>query len=140
MRKNKKIRKDAHFKAGSANLVGAIVLGFMGLMIYWSQDSRVSALLQEIGDGEKKLAALQSELDRETARWEEMKTPEKLENQLVRMGLDMRYTHPQQVVRMNARGVPAAGQMAVARNGGQSRDRMAKIERTPLRKRNVVKK
>lgn len=120
MKRNRKVRKDANM-ACSMSFGMLIVSIFVGVMVFWSQDSRVTSISQANGEAERKLKSLKAQLTRETARWEEMKTPEKLENQLVRLGLNMRYAAEPQVVRMDSHGRPAPGQLSVVRNAGASR-------------------
>ena len=85
------------------------------LMAYWLLDSRCSVIGQEIGDAEKTLAKLDGELERETMKWNEMKTPEKLELALKKHGLDMNNPAPEQVIKMLPNGKIAPRQLSVVR-------------------------
>jgi hypothetical protein len=71
--------------------------------------------MKAIGEKERTLARLEDERVRESARWEEMKTPEKLESALNRHGLAMRYPKAAQIVRMKPNGQPFPGQISLAK-------------------------
>ena len=84
-------------------------------LVYWFVDSKCALLGQEIRKHEQKYAALENERVREAARWDEKKTPEKLERAMLQHGLAMNYPTAEQVVRMDASGRPFPGQLSVAR-------------------------
>jgi len=115
MRRNRKIRKNSRFASGATGIASLIVSSFIMLMIYWSLDARCTSIMRDIGKAESKLKALEAEHGRETARWNGMKTPERLDEKIVRFGLAMGIPQADQVVRMMPSGRPAPGQMAVAR-------------------------
>ena len=119
-RRNRRIRKHSRFTSGATVVAALIVSAFFMLMIYWSLDARCTSIQREIGVAEKKLKALESELGRETARWNELKTRERLDEKITRFGLAMQNPLPDQVIRMTASGKPAPGQMAVARAKARS--------------------
>lgn len=96
-------------------MAALIVSSFIMLMIYWTLDSQCTSILRDIGTAENKLKALDAEYGRENARWNAMKTRERLDEKITRFGLAMQSPHPDQVVRMTASGEPAPGQMSVAR-------------------------
>ena len=95
---------------------GAVVL-MLGVMVFvnFLASSTCQHMMTSIGEKERQLAKLEEERVRESARWEEMKTPEKIESALLRHGLAMRYPKPDQVVRMKADGRPYPGQLSVER-------------------------
>ena len=115
MRRNRRVKKHSRFKSGATGMVALIVSSFIMLMIYWTLDSQCTSILREIGESESRLKALDAECGRENARWNAMKTRERLDEKITRFGLAMQSPHPDQVVRMMANGEPAPGQMAVAR-------------------------
>ena len=116
MKRNRKVKKHSRCTVNSVNFVALIVLCFFALMVYWSQDARCTALAQELGKAEKEYARLERECQRETGRWEELKTTENLRQALIRHGLEMGAANPgEQVVNMTAAGLPVPGQMSVAR-------------------------
>ena len=116
MRRNRRVKKKySRFKAGATGMVALIVSSFIMLMIYWTLDSQCASILREIGAAESKVKALDAEYGRENARWNAMKTRERLDEKITRFGLAMQSPHPDQVVRMMANGEPAPGQMSVAR-------------------------
>lgn len=114
-RKNKKLKKHSRFATSSMGFAALVVTGFTMLMIYRSLDSRCTAIAQEIGKVEKHYQQLDQEAVREAARWNEMTTPEKLEEKLTRFGLEMNLARADQWVHMNADGRPQPGQISVAR-------------------------
>lgn len=114
-RKNRKVTNYSRFATRSMGLAALLVSAFIMLMIYWSLDSRCTTIAQEIGKCEKKFQLLDQESVREMARWNELTPPEKLEEKLVRFGLEMNYARADQWIRMNADGRPQPGQIAVAR-------------------------
>ena len=115
MRRNRRVKKHSRFKSGATGMVALIVSSFIMLMIYWTLDSQCTSILRDIGTAENKLKALDAEYGRENARWNAMKTRERLDEKITRFGLAMQSPHPDQVVRMTAAGEPAPGQMSVAR-------------------------
>lgn len=119
-KRNRKVRKHSSFVTGSVGLVALLFTVFSMLAVYWLLDMRCSAIAQEIGRCEKQLAALEQESVRESARWNAMVTPERLQEKLTRFGLNMNMPRADQVVRMNADGRPHPGQIAVARAQARS--------------------
>ena len=88
---------------------------FIMMMAYWWLDTRCGAIAQDIGSAEKTLAKLDADLERETVKWNELKTPERLESALSQHGLNMHNPAPEQVIKMDAEGRLIPGQMSVAR-------------------------
>ena len=118
MRKNRKRTKKMSVVASNTMHFGAvIVMLFIMVFVNFLASSSCQQLLKSIGEKERQLAKLEEERVRESARWEEMKTPERLESALLRHGLAMRYPRPDQVVRMKANGKPYPGQLSVAKAG-----------------------
>jgi hypothetical protein len=115
MRRNRRVKKHSRFKSGATGMAALIVSSFIMLMIYWTLDSQCTSILRDIGTAENKLKALDAEFGRENARWNAMKTRERLDEKITRFGLAMQSPNPDQVVRMMANGEPAPGQMSVAR-------------------------
>lgn len=113
MRRNRKRRLSVkvlpHWPAGIIVLLVTLVLG------YWFMDSKCAMLDQEMRKHEQKYAALENERVREESRWNEKKTPEKLEQAMLQHGIAMSYPTPEQVVRMDGSGVPLASQLSVVR-------------------------
>ena len=130
MKRNKKVKKYSRCTMNSVNIVTLIVLSFLAIMIYWSQDSYCSTLAQEIGKAEKEYKRLENDCQREAASWDRLKTPDNLRQAFIRHGLDMDRPNQEQVIHMDAKGLPKPGQMSVARIRRRlSRtDRMAAVE------------
>ena len=138
-RRNRRVKKYSHFSSGATGVASLIVSSFIMVMIYWSLDARCTSILREIGAAEKQLKALESELGRETARWNGLKTRERLDEKITRFGLAMQSPQPDQVIRMNSSGKPAPGQLAFAR----ARARSSKVDSMALaapRKRGSVRR
>lgn len=115
--KNKRVKNQALFQ--SNNWVGyafviIVVILFGGISV-WSLQAKCDKIRAKIAHAEKRLAQQDSEYEREATRLEEMVTPEKLAEKLIRFGLEMNYARADQVVRMTAHGHPAPGQISVAR-------------------------
>ena len=113
MRRNRK--RQVHVKVLPPSVAGVIVLVVSMVLSYWFMDSKCAQLGQEIRKKEQELALLADECVREEARWNENKTPEKLEQAMLQHGIAMDYPTADQVVRMDARGEPVAGQLSLAR-------------------------
>ncbi len=115
MKRNKRVKRQSHFALNTMHLAALVVSGFIMLMAYWWLDTRCSAIAQDIGAAERSLAKLDAELDRETMKWNEMTTPERLESALARHGLDMHNPGPDQVIKMREDGRLVPRQMSVMR-------------------------
>ena len=115
MKRNRRIKRQSHFALNTMHLAALVVSAFIMLMAYWWLDTHCSAIAQEIGAAEKGLARLDAELERETMKWNEMKTPERLEMALAQHGLDMHNPAPEQVIKMRPDGRVAPRQMSVVR-------------------------
>ena len=113
MRRNRKRQMRVKFLPVPAASV--IVLAASVALSYWFMDSKSAQLGQEIRKYEQKYASLESERVREEARWNEKKTPDKLERAMLQHGLLMNYPTPEQVVRMGDNGRPVPGQLALVR-------------------------
>jgi len=116
MRKNRKIPKKMSVVATNTMRFGAIIVFFFVMVIFnILSSSSCTQLLKQKGILERELDKLEDSWQRESTRWEEMKTPERVEAALVRHGLLMHTPKPEQTVRMRADGTPYAGQLAVRR-------------------------
>ena len=122
MRKNRKMPKKMSVMAGRSVQIGAVmVMAFAMVILNMLASSSCKQLNNAIREKEKELAKLEDEHKRETARWDEMKTSERLESALLRHGLSMKYAKPVQVVRMRSDGLPYPGQISIARAAERSR-------------------
>lgn len=114
MRKNSKRSKSLSvWTLHTMNAAGVILMLFVMVIVNLLASSSGNRMVGSIREKERELARLEDERTRESARWEEMKTPEKLEIALVRNGLSMRSPRPDQVIRMRADGRPYPGQLSV---------------------------
>ncbi len=114
MRRNRK-RQQMRVKFLPVPAAGVIVLAVSVALSYWFMDSKSAQLGQEIRKCEQKYTALENERVREEARWNEKKTPEKLERAMLQHGLLMTYPTADQVVRMDMNGRPIPGQLSLVR-------------------------
>ena len=116
MKRNRKISKKMSVAANCSAKAGAVMLAaFVMVILNLLANSSCGQLMKSIGEKERVLSGLEDELRRESARWDAMKTTEKLESALLKHGLSMKYPRPEQVVRMKADGRPYPGQLSVAR-------------------------
>lgn len=116
MRKNRKVSKRMSVIAANTMRFGAIIVFFFVMVILnLLSSSSCTQLLNEKGQKERELAKLEESYRRESTRWEEMKTPEKVEAALFRHGLKMSTPRADQCIRLNARGVPYPNQLALTR-------------------------
>lgn len=97
---------------------GAVIVAFFVMVIVnMLASSSGRQLMKSIGEKERQLVKLEDDKTRASARWEEMKTPERLEKALRDHGLSMGYPKASQIVRMTRDGRPRPGQPALARAG-----------------------
>lgn len=115
-RKNRKINKKMSVNVQVGTHLGAVI-AFLFLMVILNllASSSCQQLMKRIGTQERELARLEDARSREATRWEEMKTPDKVETALLRHGLSMRAPRPEQNVLMKANGQPYPGQLSVAK-------------------------
>lgn len=113
MRRNRK--RQVYAKVLPRSVAGLIVLMVTLVLVYWVMDSKCAQLGQEIRKCEQKIQTLNAEYAREESRWSEKNTPEKLEEAMLQHGIAMSYPAADQVVRMDASGLPIEGQLSLAR-------------------------
>jgi len=140
MKRNRRIKRQSHFALNTMHFAALVVSGFIMLMAYWWLDTRCSAIAQEIGAAEKGLARLDAELERETMKWNEMKTPERLEIALRQHGLDMNNPAPEQVIKMLPGGGVAPRQMSVVRAQRRNRSEVSRMVQDTSSKRTIAGK
>ena len=130
MAKNRRIPKRKSVVVSSTMRVGA-VLGILFVMVILNllASSRCQQLMKAIGEDEKELGRLEDARMREATRWEEMKTPEKIEAALIRNGLSMKPARADQIVHMRSSGQPYPGQVSVAK-ARQRQTQVASISTT----------
>ena len=93
---------------------GAIIVFFVIMVILnLLSASSCTQLLKEKGEKEREIAKLDADRMRESTRWEEMKTPEKIEMALLRHGLAMKFPRADQTIRLRPDGTPGPGQYSV---------------------------
>ena len=120
-RRNRKVNKHSRFTVNTAGVVALLVTGFAMAMCYGVLGMRCTSVAQELQEAEKTYKQLVKETERVAARWNELMAVDRLQEKLVRFGLEMNIPRADQVVRMNAAGRPLPGQIAVVR----ARERMA---------------
>ena len=82
--------------------------------------SSCTQLMKAKGEKERELVRLDEARMRESTRWDEMKTPEKVEQALLRHGLAMKLPKGDQTVRIRADGTPWPRQLSMARDKQRS--------------------
>jgi len=116
MRRNRKIPKKMSVVATNTMRFGAIIVFFFVMVILnLLSSSSCNQLLKTKGSLERELVKLEDAWMRESTRWEEMKTPERVEAALMRRGLLMHLPKPEQTVQMRANGTPYVGQLSITR-------------------------
>ena len=116
MKRNRKVSRKMSVVATNTMRFGAIIVFFFVMVILnLLSASSCTQLLKTKGQLELELAKLEDSRMRESTRWEEMKTPERIESALIRHGLSMRPPRPEQTVRMRSDGTPYAGQLSLAK-------------------------
>ena len=115
MRKNRKMSKKMSVMATNTLRFGAILLSlFVMVILYILSLHSCTQLQNQKGARERDIAKLDDALLRESTRWEELKTPEKIEGALLRHGLAMKTPRADQIVRME-NGAPRRGQISLAK-------------------------
>ena len=116
MRRNRKVPKKMSVVATNTMRLGAIILFFF-VMVILNLLSRSSCtqLQNANGDLEREIAKLEDARTRAAAQWEKMKTPDKIEEALLRHGLSMKTPRADQTVRLMADGRPRPGQLSLAK-------------------------
>lgn len=114
MRKNKKVTKRMSIVASNTMHIGAVILMlFVMVILNLLASSSCQQQHKEIGEKERELAKLVDSLTRESTRWEEMKTRERVDVALRNHGLKMDFAAPDQVVRVSKNGSLLKGQLSV---------------------------
>ncbi|MBQ4199060.1 MAG: hypothetical protein II649_04170 [Kiritimatiellae bacterium] len=117
----RKVNRHSRFTVNSAGVVALIVTGFAMLMCYWMLGMRCTSIAHDLEKAEKQYKQLTREGERVASRWTELMAVDRLQERLVRFGLEMGIPRADQIVRMTSEGRPLPGQIAVAR----ARERMA---------------
>lgn len=110
MKKNRKVSKKMSRAASRSMHVGAVILMlFVMAIMNLLASSSCTQYMKTIGEKRKQLERLEEDRERESANWERMKTPERLEAALVYHGHKMKYPHENQVIRLKRNGMPHPG-------------------------------
>jgi hypothetical protein len=114
MRKNRKIPKTMSVVASNTMHIGAVILMlFVMVILNILASSSCQQQHKEIGEKERELAKLEDSYTRESTRWEEMKTPERISVALRNHGLMMDIAGPDRIVRVRKNGRLLEGQISV---------------------------
>ena len=117
MKKNRRIKKQYNVTiAAASHLASVVVMVVVMVIINMLASSNCDQAMERIGKNNKVLAGLKNDYKRELANWEEMKTPERINQALRKHCLAMRPARPEQIVRMQANGEPNLGQYSVAQS------------------------
>ncbi|MBO7721937.1 MAG: hypothetical protein J6T01_05990 [Kiritimatiellae bacterium] len=123
MKRNRKRTKKMSVVATNSMRLGAVLLAFFVMVIInHLSSSSCAQLMKAKGLKEREIAKLEDSRMRESTRWEEMKTPEKIKTALLRHGLAMELPRPDQNVKMLPDGRPRPGQLSLARAKQRERD------------------
>ena len=120
-RRNKKVNKHTRFTVNTAGVVAVLMTVFLVVMFYCALGMRCTSIARDLQQAEKEYKQLTKEGERVAARWTELMAVDRLQERLVRFGLEMNFWSQDQVVRLNAAGQPLRGQIAVTR----ARERLA---------------
>ena len=116
MRRNRKMPKKMSVVAGRSVQFGAVIVMVVAMAILnVLASSSCKQLAKVVREKVRQLEKLEDAQKRESARWDEMKTPERLEAALLALGMKMHYPKPEQVISMDGAGKPYPGQISVAR-------------------------
>ena len=136
MRGNRKISTKMNVVAKQTVNMGIIMLTLFAMVIFNMLSSlNCKQLATTIGEKERVLAKLEQDCQRESYRWEQMKTADGLETALRDDGLSMHYPKAGQVVRMDSRGNPLPGQIAVFKAAQRKNDIRAQVSASSSAKR-----
>ncbi len=116
MRKNRKMPRKMSVVTESFMHVGAVLFTlFIMVIVNIVASTKCVELERDYVRKEEALKKLDDEFLRETARWEEMKTNERINAALKKHGLAMDYPTASQTIRMGRDGLPRRGQVSVAK-------------------------
>jgi len=114
MRKNRKVSKRMSVNATiTMRFAAVIVIFFVMVILNILSSSSCTQLMKEKGEKEREIAKLDEAKSRESTRWDEMCTPERIEKALIRHGLQMKPPRPEQAVVMLANGKPRPDQFVL---------------------------
>jgi hypothetical protein len=131
MRKNRRIPKKMSVVASNTMHFGALIVVFCVMVIVnLLASSSCTHLMKAIGEKERQLAKLEDAKARESTRWEEMITPERVRSALCAHGLLMDVARPYQWIHMRSDGTPVPGQHSVARARQRSLEQTARYRRS----------
>ena len=138
MRKNRKIPKKMSVVATNTMRFGAIIVFFFVMVILnLLSSSSCTQLLKVKGELEREIVKLDDARMRESTRWEQMKTPERVEEALLKHGLAMKLPRADQTVRLRPDGQPLAGQLSVSK--AKMRGVTATVAKVPYRRKRSVR-
>ena len=112
-RNRKRTRRMSVAARQTMHVFGVIVVLFAMVILNMLASSSCTQLQKTIGEKERLLKALENDRERESARWDGMKTLDRLETSLVRLGMDMKYPKAVQIVMMDSAGRPRVAQNSV---------------------------
>ena len=107
MRRNSKMTKRMSRVASLSCHCGAVlVVLFVMVILNLLASSSCQRHAKVIGEQERQICRLDDSIRQESTRWEQMKTPEKLEMALIHHGLKMAPARPSQNIHMKTDGTP----------------------------------
>lgn len=115
-RKNRRVNKKMSVNVAIGTHFGAIIaVLFVMVIVNVLASSNCQQIMKRIGEQERELARLEDARNREATRWEQMKTPYKVEKALLAHGLSMKPPRVDQNVHIDTNGRLYPGQLSVAR-------------------------
>lgn len=113
-RRNCRKSQTSNVVTGKTLHIGAIVLTLMvAVVVNLVADSQCTQIWDSICEKEKQLVQLERDLQRQDAAWAQMQSPYNLDNALRHHHLFMVQRKDEQVIRMDASGVPRSAQRSV---------------------------
>lgn len=116
MRRNRKVPKTMSVVATNTMRFGLVIISFFAMVII-NLLSRSSCRQLQNANGklDQEIRKLEEARVREATRWESLKTPDKVEEALLRHGLSMKTPRADQTVVLMADGKPRPEQLSIAR-------------------------
>lgn len=112
---NKKIsKKRSRISTHACHFAMVMLACFAMTGLNMAASSKCNQLMKQLDGKSRELKRLEAELDRATAAWDAVRSPDSLDRALVRWGISMQAPGANQIVRMDAGGRPHPGQTSVA--------------------------
>ena len=114
VRKNVKRNRKRKSRVAWQPMTACIIIMVGVALGYFFIKQKNQALSTEIRAMQRELDRLEKDYSREEARWNSLKSSDRLESSMLAHGIEMKLAEPRQVVHMNEQGSPVEGQISVA--------------------------